>query len=138
MLERAVRVGFDGGTGCAGRVSGGVADRDGEGGNASLLEKPLEGEVFVGEPECSPCTAADAQEGRVFRLFLQVYSPERGVLVKLAGKVSAKPAHGPAAGDVHRSAPAALQRTAAHVQRWSESAVGEPPELRDVHDHDRP
>ena len=59
-----------------------------------LLEKPLEGEVFVGEPECSPCTAADAQEGRVFRLFLQVYSPERGVLVKLAGKVSANPLTG--------------------------------------------
>jgi hypothetical protein len=59
-----------------------------------LLEKPLEGEVFLGEPECSPCTAADAQEGHVFRLFLQAYSPERGVVVKLAGKVSANPATG--------------------------------------------
>lgn len=59
-----------------------------------LLEKPLEGQVFVGEPECSPCDSADAEAGRVFRLFLQVRSPERGVIVKLAGHVSANPATG--------------------------------------------
>jgi hypothetical protein len=59
-----------------------------------LLEKPLAGEVFIGEPECSPCTATDAQEGHVFRLFLQAYSPEQGVLVKLSGKVTANPTTG--------------------------------------------
>jgi hypothetical protein len=59
-----------------------------------LLEKPLEGQVFVGEPECSPCTNEDTQDGRMFRLFLQVSLPERGVVVKLAGKVSANPVTG--------------------------------------------
>jgi hypothetical protein len=54
-----------------------------------LLEKPLEGEVFLGEPECSPCTNTDAEDGHIFRLFLQVYSPASDVVVKLAGKVSA-------------------------------------------------
>ncbi len=54
-----------------------------------LLEKPLEGQVFLGEPECSPCTNADAEDGHIFRLFLQVRSVERGVLVKLVGHVSA-------------------------------------------------
>ena len=59
-----------------------------------LLEKPLEGQVFVGEPECSPCDAADAEGGHIFRLFLQIRAPERGVIVKLAGHVSANPATG--------------------------------------------
>jgi hypothetical protein len=62
-----------------------------------LLEKPLEGQVFVGEPECGAdgvCTSADAEAGRIFRLFLQMRSPERGVIVKLAGHVSANPTTG--------------------------------------------
>jgi len=59
-----------------------------------LLEKPLEGQVFLGQPECGmggACTNGDAEDGRVFRLFLQVRSPERGVVIKLAGKVTANP-----------------------------------------------
>jgi hypothetical protein len=59
-----------------------------------LLEKPLEGQVFLGEPECSPCSTGDAEDGRVFRLFLQVRSVERGVIVKLAGHVTANPTTG--------------------------------------------
>ena len=59
-----------------------------------LLEKPLEGQVFLGEPECSPCSTTDAEDGRIFRLFLQARSAERGVIVKLAGHVSANPTTG--------------------------------------------
>ena len=59
-----------------------------------LLEKPLEGQVFLGEPECSPCSSADAEDGHIFRLFLQARSAERGVIVKLAGHVSANPTTG--------------------------------------------
>ena len=53
-----------------------------------LLAQPLEGQVFVGEPECSPCTEArqkTRQKGRIFRLFLQVQDPAAGVIVKLVG-----------------------------------------------------
>jgi hypothetical protein len=59
-----------------------------------LLESPLEGELFVGEPECSPCTAADASEGHLFRVFLQVHSEALGVTVKLPGTVRANPSTG--------------------------------------------
>ena len=59
-----------------------------------LLEKPLKGQVFLGEPECSPCSNGDAEDGRIFRLFLQIRSAERGVIVKLAGHVTANPATG--------------------------------------------
>lgn len=57
-----------------------------------LLTEPLEGQVFVGAPGCSPCTNADAQDGNMLRLFLQVQGP--GVVVKLPGTVSADPATG--------------------------------------------
>ena len=59
-----------------------------------LLEKPLEGEAFLGEPECSPCSNSDAEDGRIFRLFLQGRSVERGVIVKLAGHMTANPTTG--------------------------------------------
>jgi hypothetical protein len=53
------------------------------------LEEELEGQVYLAEPECNPCTPEDAQDGRMIRLFLQVVSEgEGGIVVKLAGKGS--------------------------------------------------
>ena len=50
----------------------------------------LQGQLFVGEPECSPCTEAnhDALDGRIFRLFLQIADPSAGVIVKVHGTTS--------------------------------------------------
>ena len=50
--------------------------------------------MFLGEPECSPCSNTDAENGRIFRLLLQIRSVERGVIVKLAGHVTANPTTG--------------------------------------------
>jgi hypothetical protein len=59
-----------------------------------LLEAPLEGQVFLGEPECSPCSEADASAGRIFRLFIQVRSQALGITIKLPGVVRANPQTG--------------------------------------------
>jgi hypothetical protein len=59
-----------------------------------LLEKPLDGIVFLGEPECSPCSAADAEAGRLFRIFIQTHSDEVGQTVKLSGTLKVNPATG--------------------------------------------
>ena len=59
-----------------------------------LLEKPLPGQVYLGRPECDPCSEADAKEGRLIRLYIQIDDPERGVVVKIAGTVSVDPATG--------------------------------------------
>jgi len=59
-----------------------------------LLEKSLPGEVFLGDPECAPCTSRDAEEGRLVKLYIQVYDRERGVVVKLPGTVTVDPATG--------------------------------------------
>ncbi|MHB8242699.1 MAG: hypothetical protein ACYDHN_12010 [Solirubrobacteraceae bacterium] len=48
-----------------------------------LLEKPLQGQLFLGTPRCAPCSPADAQEGRMIRLLLQVQGA--GVILKLEG-----------------------------------------------------
>jgi hypothetical protein len=53
-----------------------------------LLPSPgyIEGQLFLGEPECSPCDAAQAQAGQMIRLFLQARG--FGVTVKLEGSTS--------------------------------------------------
>jgi uncharacterized repeat protein (TIGR01451 family) len=51
-----------------------------------LLSSPLEGQVFLGQPDCAPCTPGDAQEGRLVRLLLQAEGS--GLTVKLAGSGS--------------------------------------------------
>ena len=53
------------------------------------LEEALEGEVYLAEPECHPCTPEDARDGKMIRLFLQVVSEgEGGIVVKLSGRGS--------------------------------------------------
>jgi hypothetical protein len=52
----------------------------------STLEQPLIGRLFLGQPECSPCTPADAQDGRMVPLLLEAESA--GVVLKLAGHTS--------------------------------------------------
>jgi hypothetical protein len=51
-----------------------------------LLSSPLEGEAFLAQPECAPCTPSDAREGRMIRLLLQARGS--GVTIKLEGSVS--------------------------------------------------
>ncbi|HTA32592.1 MAG TPA: hypothetical protein VK721_04125 [Solirubrobacteraceae bacterium] len=51
-----------------------------------LVSSPLEGEVFVGQPECALCTSSDAQDGRLLRLLVQAQGS--GVIVKLEGATS--------------------------------------------------
>jgi hypothetical protein len=70
-----------------------------------LLSSPLEGHVYVGEPECAPCTPSDAQQGRLIRLLLEAQgSPQdggyleghgqAGVTAKLEGATSIDQATG--------------------------------------------
>jgi hypothetical protein len=57
-----------------------------------LLSEPLQGKVFLGTPHCDPCTNADAYDGNMYRLFLQIEGS--GVVVKLEGKIYANPTTG--------------------------------------------
>jgi hypothetical protein len=57
-----------------------------------LLADPLEGEVYLGTPNCSPCTNTDAQNGNLIRLFIQAQGS--GVVIKLPGTVSVNPGTG--------------------------------------------
>jgi hypothetical protein len=58
-----------------------------------LLPEPLQGSVYVGQPECSPCSSQQAAEGKMVRLFIEAKMPEPppraerpAVLIKLAGR----------------------------------------------------
>ncbi len=51
------------------------------------LEEALEGQVYLAEPECRPCTPADAEDGKMVKLYVQAFSEgEGGIVVKLEGK----------------------------------------------------
>jgi hypothetical protein len=51
------------------------------------LEERLNGEVYLGAPECDPCTPSDAAGGKMVRLFVQVVGEgEDGIVVKLEGR----------------------------------------------------
>jgi hypothetical protein len=58
------------------------------------LGEALEGQVFVGSPDCSPCTPADAQDGRMVRLFMQLQAPKSGIVIKVPASVSVDPITG--------------------------------------------
>lgn len=57
-----------------------------------LLASPLEGQVFLGEPACSPCSPADAQEGKLIRLLVQAQGT--AARIKLEGAASIDQASG--------------------------------------------
>ncbi|HEV3070038.1 MAG TPA: hypothetical protein VGY76_01265 [Solirubrobacteraceae bacterium] len=62
-----------------------------------VLERPLEGHVYVAQPQCGgsgqpECTAADASNGRLFKIYLEAEGS--GAVIKLAGTVSADPSTG--------------------------------------------
>ena len=57
----------------------------------------VQGQVFQGQPECSPCTSADAEDGKMLQLFIQARNPlqldpkdpKAGLFVKLHGVTKA-------------------------------------------------
>jgi len=53
-----------------------------------LLNEELTGHLFIAQPECGPCTMMDAEDGHIFRLYLELQAPERGVIIKLEGDAS--------------------------------------------------
>jgi hypothetical protein len=50
-----------------------------------VLSSPLTGRVYVAQPECEPCSQADAEDGRMAGLYIEAEGS--GVLVKLEGRV---------------------------------------------------
>ena len=59
-----------------------------------VLGEPLEGQVFLGTPNCSPCTLADAQNGNLVRLFMQSRAPNSGIVLKVPGTTTVNPVTG--------------------------------------------
>jgi hypothetical protein len=57
-----------------------------------LLTAPLAGQVYLGTPECDPCTSADAADGRMLRIFIEASGS--GVRIKKEGRVYANPTTG--------------------------------------------
>ena len=59
-----------------------------------VLGEPLEGQVFLGTPNCGPCTLQDAQNGNLVRLFMQLRAPNSGIVLKIPGTTTVDPTTG--------------------------------------------
>jgi hypothetical protein len=59
-----------------------------------LLREELTGRIFLATPECGAgeqgCTIQDAEDGKLFGLYLEVEGPNSGVVVKLKGHATVK------------------------------------------------
>jgi hypothetical protein len=51
-----------------------------------LLASEMKGQLFLGTPECGPCTGQDAQESKMIRVLVEAAGS--GVVVKLVGAIS--------------------------------------------------
>ena len=62
-----------------------------------LLGESLSGHLYLAEPGCgnaahpNPCEPQDASDGNLYRLYMELEAPERGVIVKLPGKALVDP-----------------------------------------------
>jgi hypothetical protein len=72
---------------CPGPSTIGTATMD-----TPVLETPLVGHIFLGEPECSPCSESDAQSGRMLPLLIEAKGA--GVIIKLLSHAHVDPATG--------------------------------------------
>jgi len=55
-----------------------------------LLREELQGKLFIAAPQCGgagqpPCTDEDAEDGKLFGLYLELEGPSSGVIIKLHG-----------------------------------------------------
>jgi hypothetical protein len=57
-----------------------------------LLNSPLSGSIYLGEPECAPCSVGDDLAGRMVKLYVVVEG--HGVILKLPGHVELDPSTG--------------------------------------------
>jgi hypothetical protein len=54
-----------------------------------LLPEPIKGQIFLGTPECAPCSSVDAEGGKLLKLYLEINDPKTGTILKLPGSVLA-------------------------------------------------
>jgi len=57
--------------------------------HSELLEEELTGSVYIGEPECSPCSEKNDVEGKLYKLYIEAEAAQSGVRIKLPGSAIA-------------------------------------------------
>ncbi len=98
---------------------------------------PLKGALYVAAPECSPCSAADAEDGRLFRLFLQLRDPQAGVTVKLHGTANVNAATGEVSTSFEDQPQLPFEELVLQAQGRPARAAGHERSLRRLHDDRR-
>ncbi len=66
--------------------------------SSPLLNEEMAGSAYLATPECGSgeqgCTPEDAEDGKLFPLYIELQAPNRGVIVKLRGRALIRPGTG--------------------------------------------
>ena len=94
-----------------------------------LLESPLEGHLYLAQPQCGgagqpQCTTADATSGRLFGLYLEAEGS--GVVVKLAGSMSANPATGQLTARFRETPQLPFSEVSLHIKGGARAPLANP------------
>jgi hypothetical protein len=90
-----------------------------------VLPEPLEGHVYLGTPECSPCTNQDAEAGKLIKLYIEAAGD--GVIVKLPGTVSADPVTGRLTASFRENPQLPFEHLQLHFRPGPRAALSTPP-----------
>ncbi len=92
-----------------------------------LIDHPLEGSVYLGTPECSPCSSADAASGKMLKLDLEISEPTTGIVVKLPGTVSADPVSGQLTASFKENPQLPFETLELHIKSGTRAPLTTPP-----------
>jgi hypothetical protein len=92
-----------------------------------LIDHQLEGSVYIGTPECSPCSNADAASGKLLKLYLEISEPATGIIVKLPGTVSADPSSGQLTANFKENPQLPFESLELHIRSGPRAPLTTPP-----------
>jgi len=94
-----------------------------------LFEEPIEGGIFLAEPDdlSTPTPGAENPFDSLLALYLIAKAPERGVLVKVAGRLDADPASGRLTATFDRLPQLPYSNLELHLREGQRAPLLEPP-----------
>jgi conserved repeat domain len=90
-----------------------------------IVAEPLTGHVYLGTPECAPCSNQDAAEGKLIKLYIEAEGD--GAIVKLPGTVSANPSTGRLTASFKDNPQLPFEDLKLHFKSGPRAALSTPP-----------
>jgi hypothetical protein len=96
-----------------------------------LLREELKGHLFLAAPHCGgpgqrACEPRDAEDGELFRLYLELEGPQTGVFIKLAGEASVNPQTGQITANFNENPQFPVSKLTVSMNRGARAPLANP------------